>query len=135
MKQEKILSIATITFLILMAISLFVAVSCSNHIEDLIVPPEPTVDVDVDVEIDFKTLILGYDSATNTATATGLGENAVYSWFIDGNAESEAFVSKNGAVCELNPANLSVGIHTLLVVGTLDGVEYSSYCKITISSN
>ena len=125
----------TVTALLFVVNALFTVVSCSNHIEDLIVPVEPGVDVDVDVEIDFKTLLLGYDSATYSATATGLGDKAVYSWFIDGDADSEAFVSKNGAACVLDPAKLSVGIHTLLVIGTLDGVDYSSDCKITMSSN
>ena len=128
-------TLTTVAALLFVVSAVFMVAGCSNHIEDLIVPVEPKVDVDDDVEIDFKTLILGYDSATNTATATGLGDKAVYSWCIDGDADSEAFVSKNGAACVLDPAKLSVGIHTLLVVGTLDGVEYSSYCKITISSN
>ena len=128
-------TLTTVAALLFVVSAVFMVAGCSNHIDDLIVPVEPKVDVDVDVEIDFKTLILGYDSATNTATATGLGDKAVYSWFMDGNADSEAFVSKNGAVCVLDPAKLSVGIHTLLVIGTLDGVDYSSDCKITISSN
>ena len=103
---------------------------CSNHIEDLIVPsaPEPTIDVDVEVEVEFKTLLLGYDSETSTATATGLGdEGVVYSWSMDGKE-----MKVNGATCKVDIDNLSVGNHTLLVVGTVNGVPYSSDCKITI---
>lgn len=102
---------------------------CSSHIENLIVRP-----VDVDVEIDFKTLILGYDANTNIATATGLGDGASYSWFMDGDENSPVFKTKNGANCELDITKIPVGIHTLLVVGTLNGVPYSSDCKITITS-
>lgn len=108
---------------------------CSNHIEDLIVPsaPEPTIDVDVEVEVEFKTLLLGYDSENFTATATGLGdEGVVYSWSMDGKEDSDVFKSKNGASCVLDTEKLSVGNHTLLVVGTVNGVSYSSDCKITI---
>ena len=109
--------------------------ACSNHIEDLIVPsaPEPTIDVDVEVEVEFKTLLLGYDSETSTATATGLGDEGVeYSWSMDGKEDSDVFKSKNGASCVLDTEKLSVGNHTLLVVGTVNGVPYSSDCKITI---
>ena len=104
--------------------------ACSNHIEDLIAPsaPEPTIDVDVEVEVEFKTLLLGYDSEHSTATATGLGdEGVVYSWSMDGKE-----IKSNGASCVLDAEKLSVGNHTLLVVGTVNGVSYSSDCKITI---
>lgn len=109
---------------------------CSNHIEDLKVPsaPEPTIDVDVEVEVEFKTLLLGYDSETSTATATGLGdEGVVYSWSMDGKEDSDVFKSKKGASCVLDAEKLLVGKnYTLLVVGTVNGVSYSSDCKITI---
>ena len=108
---------------------------CSSHLEDLKVPsaPEPTIDVDVEVEVEFKTLLLGYDSETSTATATGLGDKGVvYSWSMDGKEDSDVFKSKNGASCDLDAEKLSVGNHTLLVVGTVNGVSYSSDCKITI---
>ena len=117
-----------------MAVAL-IFVACSNHIEDLKVPEEPTseIDVDVEVEVEFKTLLLGYDSETSTATATGLGDKGVvYSWSMDGKEDSDVFKSKNGASCDLDAEKLSVGNHTLLVVGTVNGVSYSSDCKITI---
>ena len=106
---------------------------CSNHIEDLIVPsaPEPTIDVDVEVEVEFKTLLLGYDSETSTATVTGLEEGAEYSWSIDGKENAEV-LKTNGATCKVDIKQLSIGNHTLLVVGTVNGVSYSSDCKITI---
>lgn len=106
---------------------------CSNHIEDLIVPsaPEPTIDVDVEVEVEFKTLLLGYDSETSKATVTGLEEGAEYSWSIDGKENAEV-LKTNGATCTVDIKQLSVGNHTLLVVGTVNGVPYSSDCKITI---
>ena len=108
--------------------------ACSNHIEDLIAPsaPEPTIDVDVEVEVEFKTLLLGYDSKTSTATATGLGdEGVVYSWSMDGKENSDV-LTPEGATCKVDIKKLSVGNYTLLVVGTVNGVSYSSDCKITI---
>ncbi|MCR4954840.1 MAG: hypothetical protein K6A43_12305 [Treponema sp.] len=108
-------------------------ISCSTHIDDLILPEEiPPVDVDVDIDLDFNTLVLGYDSELNKATAGGLGDRATYAWSIDGNSNSPA-LTPNGATCTLDITKLSVGKHTLLVVGTLDGVEYSADCIITIT--
>ena len=108
-------------------------ISCSTHIEDLILPKEiPPADVDVDIDVEFKTLILGYDSPTNTATAAGLGDGATYIWSIDGDSNHPA-LNAHGATCRLIVENLSVGKHTLLVIGTLDGVEYSADCIITIT--
>lgn len=105
---------------------------CSNHIEDLKVPEEPTSEIDVDVEIDFRSLILGYDSAKSIATVTGLEEGAEYSWSIDGKENAEV-LKTNGATCTLNIKQLSIGNHTLLVVGTLNGVQYTAECKITLT--
>ena len=117
-----------------MAVAL-IFVACSNHIEDLKVPEEPTseIDVDVEVEVEFKTLLLGYDSETSTATATGLGDKGVvYSWSMDGKEDSDV-LTPEGATCKVNIKKLLVGKnYTLLVVGTVNGVSYSSDCKITI---
>lgn len=106
--------------------------ACSSHLEDLKVPEEPTSEIDVDVEIDFRSLILGYDSVTNTATVTGLEDGAEYSWSIDGKENAEV-LKTNGATCTVDIKKLSIGNHTLLVVGTLDGVQYTAECKITIT--
>lgn len=107
--------------------------SCSNHIDDLILPEKISpADVNVGIEVDFKTLVLGYDSDTNTATAAGLGDEATYVWSIDGNSAHPA-LSQNGAVCTLDVSKLTVGVHRLLVVGTLDGVDYSADCTVTVT--
>lgn len=86
-------------------------------------------DVDVDIEVDFNTLILAFDSTSKKATAAGLPEGATYAWALDSSANSEA-ISANGAECSLDFDKISVGNHTLLVVGTYNGIDYSANCTI-----
>ena len=109
--------------------------SCSTHILDLIVPEEvPPSDIDIDISVDFKTILIGYNSDTNVAVASGLGDSAVYVWSIDGNASSEALIP-NGTTCTLDITKLSLGKHTLHVDGTVDGVTYSNEYYVMVTQD
>lgn len=120
MRLRKLLLIMAGTFLLLIA-------SCSSHINDL---QYRTSDIGVDVDISFRALVLGYDFDEGRASAAGItGEDVTYAWYLD-----NVLQPSTGATCDIDPKNLSVGKHTLMVVATVDGMEYSADCIITVTS-
>ena len=84
------------------------------------------VDIEANIEVKFATMVLAYDGFV--ATVTGLDSSATYAWYLDNESSN---IIPNGAACTVNTAKLSPGIHTLLVVATLDGKNYTEKCTIT----
>lgn len=105
--------------------------ACSNHISDakdaVEASKDADVDIDANVEVKFATMVLAYDEGV--AEVTGLDSSATYAWYLD-NASTN--IKPNGAACTVLTNKLSPGIHTLLVVATLDGKNYTEKCTITV---
>ncbi|WP_294430588.1 hypothetical protein [uncultured Treponema sp.] len=105
--------------------------ACSNHISDAKDAVDASKDADVDIEanieVKFATMVLAYDEGV--AKVTGLDSSATYAWYLDNESSN---IIPNGAACTVHTAKLSPGIHTLLVVATLDGKNYTEKCTITI---
>jgi len=103
--------------------------SCSSLYEELLLKTEeePKQDVNVDVDVTFKTLILGYDFESGIATAAGITDEGVtYKWYLN-----DALIDgASGATCNVDSAILKKGKNRLVVIATVDGVDYSADCTI-----
>ncbi len=114
----------------------FVALACSSHINDAKdaadASKDANVGIEANIEVDFATLVLAYDSTTGLAQVSGLTD-ATYAWYIDTSADAEtSAITGNGAWCLVIPSYLTTGNHTLTVVATVSGIEYSESCTITV---
>ena len=114
-------------FLVLAGLLTFA--SCSSLYEDLLLKTEeePKKDISVDVDVTFKTLILGYDFESGIATAAGITDEGVtYKWYLN-----DALIDGvTGAACNVDSALLKKGKNRLVVIATVDGVDYSADCTI-----
>jgi len=117
--------------LILLA-GLLTLASCSSLYEELLLKTEeePKQDVNVDVDVTFKTLILGYDFESGIATAAGITDEGVtYKWYLN-DAPIALIDGASGATCNVDSALLKKGKNRLVVIATVDGVDYSADCTI-----
>ena len=107
--------------------------SCSNHLADLFAASQTTVeepkdtDINIDVDVDFKPFLIGCEDDENDpskkiAKAAGItGETVTYKWYLD-----NTLLDSTGDTCEIATSSLTVGKHTVLVIATVDGMEYSA---------